>query len=115
MFRPNISCYIQKTSGKTDVYGMPVLGAKVVERCAIVQLKIKSEKSSVRADTSATRGNARELEVDANILLTKTTSANIDDMIIIGGGEYRIASKFPRYNLQGTLDHYEVTCTFWSA
>lgn len=115
MFRPNITCHIQKTSGKTDVYGMPVLGAKTIERCAIVQLKIINEKSSVRADTSATRGNARELEVDAKILLAKTTVAAIDDLIVIEGVKYRIASKFPRHNLQGVLDHFEVTCSYWSS
>ena len=115
MFRPNQNCFIQKSSGKTDVYGMPVPGAKVKERLAIIELNIASEKSSVRADTSASRGNAQELEVVSKFLLAKTTAAQINDILIYGGHSFRVKSMFPRHDLQGSLDHYEVTCTFWSA
>lgn len=115
MFRPNQNCFIQKSSGKTDVYGMPVPGAKVSERLAVIELNIASEKSSVRADTSASRGNAQEMEVVSKFLLTKTTVAQINDILIYGGHSFRVKSMFPRHDLQGSLDHYEVTCTFWSA
>jgi hypothetical protein len=114
MFRPNLSCTIQKASGKVDVYGMPEPGVKYVERCAVVRLKLTSEKSSVRADTSASRGNALEIEADVMFLLTKNTVAKINDMILFEGEKYRIASRFPRVDLQGKMDHYEVTCTYWS-
>lgn len=114
MFRPNQNCVIQQVSGKTDVYGMPIPGPKKNERCAVVRLTVKNEKSAVRADTSASRGNAREFQTDAMFLLAKTTLARIDDMLIFGGMEFRVASVFPRHDLQGNLDHYEVTCTFWS-
>jgi hypothetical protein len=115
MFRPNFNCQIQKTTGKTDVYGMPVPGRKYNERCSIIDLNVRNEKSAVRADTSASRGNAREFEANAKLLLTKNTAGEIDDMIIVNGAEFRIASKFPRHDLQGNLDHYEITCTYWSA
>lgn len=115
MFRPNQSCQIQKASGKNDVYGMPVPGLKKSERLAVVELNIMSEKSSVRADTSASRGNAQEMEVVSKFLLTKTTVAEINDILIYGGRSFRVKSMFPRHDLQGTLDHYEITCTFWSA
>jgi hypothetical protein len=97
----------------TDVYGMPNPVKAVVEKCAIVKMVIVNEKSSVRADTSASRGNARELEANAIILLTKDTKANIDDAIIVGGNRLRIISMFPRYDLQGVLDHHEITCAYW--
>lgn len=115
MFRPNQNCQIQKASGKNDVYGMPVPGAKLPERLAIIELNILNEKSSVRADTSASRGNAQEMEVISKFLLTKNTAAEINDILIYGGHSFRVKSMFPRHNLQGVLDHYEVTCTFWSA
>lgn len=115
MFRPNQNCQIRKVGGKTDVYGMPIAGPLVPERLAIINLNLVAVKSSVRADSSASRGNANELEADAKFLLTKTTVAEIDDMIVYGGNEFRIVSKFPRHDLQGRLDHYEITCTFWSA
>lgn len=115
MFRPNQSCVIQKASGKNDAYGMPLPGVRHTERCAIVEVRIRSEKSSVRADSSASRGSAMELETDAKFLLAKTSRAAIDDLLIHAGTQYRINSKHARYDLQGRLDHYEITCTYWSA
>lgn len=112
MFQPNSKCII--SSAKSDEYGMPLAGAKFVEGCTVVKLKIVNEKSSVRADSSASRGNAREFESDANILLTKNTKAKIDDLIELPECKLRIVSKMPRRNLQGVLDHYEVTAQFWS-
>ena len=114
MFRPNQNCVIKKASGKTDVYGMPIIGASVNERCAVVKLNIRNEKSAVRADTSASRGNAREFQDDAEILLTKTSIAEIDDVIVVGGQSFLISSKFPRYDVRGELDHIQISCTYWS-
>lgn len=115
MFRPNQNCQIQKSSGKTDVYGMPVPGRKVNERLAVIELNLMAVKSSVRADSSASRGNAQEMEVSSKFLLAKNTIADIDDILIYGGNSFRVVSIFPRHDLQGRLDHHEVTCTYWSS
>lgn len=114
MFRPNLTCTISVSSGQTDVYGQPTPSTQVKERCAIVKLNIQNVKSSVRADTSATRGNARELTADSVILLAKNTVANIDDIIEVSGAKLRIMSKFPRHSVAGELDHYEITAAVWS-
>jgi hypothetical protein len=114
MFRPNQSCTIKVSSGKTDVYGQPLPATSYPERCAVVKLDIKSVKSSIRADSSASRGNAREVESDAVILLSKNTRANIDDIILVAGNTLRIMSKFPRFSVSGVLDHHEITATIWS-
>jgi hypothetical protein len=114
MFRSNNTCIIRTSSGKTDVYGKPLPGNAYTEKCAVVKLEILSEKSAVRADTSATRGNARELQAHSLILLASTTRANIDDVIEIMGYSLRILGKQPRYSASGALDHYEVTASVWS-
>lgn len=114
MFRPNLDCHIQKSSGKTDVYGMPIPGRKIKERMAIVELNLMAVKSSVRADSSASRGAAQELEVSSKFLLTANTKAAIDDILIFGENRFRIVSIFPRHDVQGRLDHHEITCTYWS-
>ena len=93
---------------------MPVPGRKVPERMAIIKLNMVAVKSSVRADSSASRGNAHEMEVVSKFLLTKNTSAEIDDILIYGSNGFRIISIFPRHDLRGRLDHHEVTCTYWS-
>lgn len=114
MFRPNQVCYITLASGRTDVYGQPLAATKVREQCAVVRLITTNMKSAVRADSSASRGNAKELVGDSLILLTATTAANIDDLIDVGGANLRILSKHPRFSVAGTLDHYEITASVWS-
>lgn len=115
MYRPNRTCVINVSSGKTDVYGQPLPARKVKEQCAIVKLDIKSAKTPVRADSSASRGNAREIHTDAVILFGPKTVANIDDVVELGLETVRIMEKHPRYNLRGELDHYEMHAMTWSA
>lgn len=114
MFRPNQVCYISVASGRTDVYGQSLAAKKVREQCAVVRLVTTNMKSAVRADSSASRGNAKELVGDSLILLTAMTAAGIDDLIEVSGGTFRILSMHPRYSVGGALDHYEVTASVWS-
>jgi hypothetical protein len=114
MFKPNKTCRIQLASGKNDVFGQPIPGPFVTERCAIVKLEVSNEKSSVRADSSATRGNAIEEEVTSVILLAPTTRANKNDIIDVAGVKLRVVFKHPRFDVGGRLDHYEVRATMWS-
>jgi hypothetical protein len=112
MYRPNQYCEIQKVDA-SDIYGMPVAGARHQERCSVVELVILAEKSSVRADTSASRGSAIEMETKSKFLLSKTSAAEVNDAIIFAGNRFRIVSRFPRYNARGSFDHYEITCSYW--
>lgn len=114
MFRPNLNCRIQLASGKNDVHGQPIPGRFVRERCAVVKLIISNEKSSVRADSSASRGNAMEEEAVSVILLQTITQAKIDDIIEVSGVKLRIVGRQPRYDVNGRLDHYEIHATMWS-
>lgn len=114
MFKPNLNCRVQVSSGKTDVFGQPVPGVYVNERCAVVKLDLSNNKSSVRADSSATRGNALEEEASSVILLEKTTRANKDDIIEVSSIKLRIVSRQPRFDVSGRLDHYEINATIWS-
>lgn len=115
MFKPNAWCFITRASGETDVYGMPIGSVRIKEPCTPLKIEGKVERSSVRADTSASRGNARELQVLAKFLLPPTTGARIDDLLEWQGDTLRISGKMPRYNLQGALDHYEIICTDWNS
>lgn len=114
MFRPNLTCRIQLASGKNDVHGQPIPGRSVVERCAVVKLATSNEKTSVRADSSASRGNAMELENISVILLVPTTAAQIDDIVELSGVKLRIASREPKLDVSGRLDHFRIQATMWS-
>lgn len=113
MFRPNQDCVIRQQNGY-DAYGMPILGTRKKERCAFVRLKVKNDKSSVRADSSASRGNSRELEADAMILLSANTTGEHDAIIELKENRFRIMSLNPQYDIAGNLDHYEALCAYWS-
>lgn len=114
MFRPNQSCVIRISAGKTDVYGQPLPTRSVSERCAVVKLNVINQKSAVRTDSSASRGNAFETVPQSLILLERTTVANIDDLIEVAGITLRIMQKQPRFSVAGELDHYEIVGQAWS-
>ena len=114
MFRPNQNCTIISASGRTDVYGQPITSTRYSERCAVVKLITKNQKTAIRADSSASRGNARETVADSLILLARNTRAEIDDLISVSGQTLRIMSMHPRFSVTGELDHYEITASHWS-
>lgn len=113
MFRPNLQCVVRQKSGN-DVYGMPTYGSRKRERCAVVKKVLRNNKTSVRADSSASRGNARELEADVLVLVFPNTTAEIDAILDLAGDRFRVISKHGRYSLRGALDHYELGCTYFS-
>jgi hypothetical protein len=114
MFRPNRKCRLLVNSGESDLYGQPKPGRWVTEGCSLVRQRVTADKSSVRADSSASRGNAREIVADVVILMTTVTQANIDDVIAFGQSQFRITGKEPRYDVRGQLDHYEIQASIWS-
>jgi hypothetical protein len=114
MFRPNQTCTLNISSGKTDIYGQPLPLRRVRERCAVVKLEITNQQTTVRTDSSASRGNAMETVANAVLLFTKNTAANIDDVIEFAGAKLKIVSKHPRYSVTGDLDHYEIGAVTWS-
>ena len=113
MFRPNTTCTISSANGQTDVYGSPLVSVTLIEGCSIAKMVIDEKRSSLRADTSASRGNAREIESNTVILLTKSTQAQIDDYIAVAGNQFRIMSMSPKHDIIGNLDHYEASCEYW--
>lgn len=113
IFTPKNSCVVIKNEGN-DLYGLPKPGKRYAEKCSIVKFIVSNEKSSVRADSSASRGNAMELQSDGVFLMRTNTKARIDDLIEIGEHRMRVMGIHARYNTAGVLHHYEVHCTYWS-
>ena len=112
MFKPNQFCTITKMSG-TDVYGQPVQGAATTEQCAVIELDVKANKTPIRGDSSASRGSAIESETVARLLMTPGTVVDIDDMLTIVGINLRVSSRLPQFTIHGTVDHYQISCSFW--
>lgn len=111
--RPQNLCQVRKKSGR-DIYGQSTLAAPVTERCAIVKSRLESQHTTVRADASASRAYADEFVSQNKILLMPSTRAEIDDRLDVAGVSLRIKTKFPRFDVWGRLDHYEVTGEVWA-
>jgi uncharacterized Zn finger protein len=113
MFLPNAKCRIQLSTGETNLYGQPKPGRWITEPCTVVKLILKTEHTSVRADTSASRGNAEELLADAKVLLAAHSQAKIGDVIELEGALLRITGMEYRRDAMGRLDHLEAISTIW--
>lgn len=113
LFVPNQRCVIVKMSAM-DIYGQKHVERRINENCAILKSKKNSTKSSVRADSSASRGNAQEITADYWLILEKNTQAEIDDLIEFRGLRLKIIGLHPRFSIRGDHDHTEATCKIWN-
>ncbi len=113
MYIPKQRCVIQKAVG-TNVYGQQVPGATFKEQCAIVKIVASDEKTSVRSDSSASRGNAHELLYDAVVLVGPRSNARIHDILTVNGYKLEIMTVQPRLDIDGRLDHYQLDLKIWT-
>lgn len=108
MFNPNSKCLLRRFSGR-DKYAQETFAAAEPIGYSPVRLQGQVEKSSVRADSSASRGQAEIQTGTYKILVDKSVAGlRIDDRLEIDGAAFRIASIHPRYRVMGGLDHFEV-------
>ena len=114
-FLPNTDCTVERADAGTDVYGQQSLGAAVTVRIAIVNLEITREKTSVRTDSSASRGNAEEaIATRVRLLFPADFEPKNGDRVTVLARELKVISVFPRLDIVGTLDHHQVDCDVWS-
>ena len=114
MLIPNIDCLITKAGEKKDMYGQEIQGEIIPSLCAVVRLDVAKMKSSVRADSSASRGNADERVAMARLLFAPHTNIEIDDKVTVHGIDLQAISVFPRHDMEGNIDHFQVDCDRWA-
>lgn len=107
MFIPNIVGLLSRKTGD-DLYGQGVFGPAKPVQCAVVHAQHVAQKTPVRADSSASRGNAEEEIAVAKFLFAKTVSIAIDDKFVALGMTMRVMKAEARLDVNGLLDHYEV-------
>ena len=110
---PKIKCVVTKVGG-VDLYGQELPGDSFKSKCAIVKLNTSSIKTSVRADSSASRGNAREVTHDARLLFSPKINLEIGDKVQINRVDLKVLGIFPRYTIAGALDHLQVDAELWA-
>lgn len=107
MFEPNSVGRLFRVIGR-DVHSRPTYSAGIECPFAPVNLEVGAQKTSVRADSSASRGAADELAATlAKILIVQYVSVTIGDKFSFEGINYRIARKHIRRSVAGVIDHIE--------
>ena len=104
---PNTPATHQRQTGY-DMYGQPQWSAPVAIRIGVVRLSAGMQKTSVRADSSASRGRAEEDVADGVVLITPDVQIGNGDRLVIEGTSYEVISVFPRRDIPGVLRHFEV-------
>lgn len=111
MYIPKNKCSVSST--RYDSKGQEQIIDTWPEKCAIVSIVVSDEKTPVRTDTSASRGNAKELISDAIILLGPRSKVAIGYVIKVEGYKLRVVGIQPRFDISGRLDHHEVNADIW--
>lgn len=107
MFSPNLMGSIQRLQSR-DIHGRHVLSDPVKCPFGPVSLNIGAVKTSVRADSSASRGSANQISVEAgSILISKNVGPKMNDIFTFSGVNFEITSVHERYSVDGFLDHYQ--------
>lgn len=113
MFIPNNKGQLSRNLG-FNAYGEPSFGPAKTVACGVVHLSMVDQKTSVRTDSSASRGNADEVVFKAKILFPAGTAIFDGDRFVINGQKLRVKAIEPRYAVPGNLDHLEVDFDRWT-
>lgn len=106
-FTPNMVGQLLRPLSR-DVYGRPVFADPVPCQFAIVNAKRQQQKTSVRADSSASRGMGDEIATGlGRILVAKHETIEIGDVFMFDGDSFDVKSKHIRRSVFGEIDHFE--------
>jgi hypothetical protein len=92
----------------SDVYGQEQWTPYRPAKCSVLRLRQTSGNTTVRADSSATRGHAEEVTLDGIILLGTSTTILIGDQVVIADVTGEVISIEPIFDVMGKLDHRKV-------
>lgn len=107
MFEPNLVGKLSRMTGR-DVHSRPSFAEAIDCPFGIVNMQITAQKTSVRADSSASRGSTDEFAAErARILIANFVQVAVGDKFMFDGLTYHITSKHTRRSIMGTVDHFE--------
>jgi hypothetical protein len=107
MFRPNQIAQHLKRTGR-DLHARETFAPAAPIQIALVKLEVALQRTTVRADSSASRGAAEETVTKGKILVDKRHHLQRNDRVIFNGETFRVIMIHPRYSVWGQLDHFEV-------
>ena len=107
MFEPNLNGTLYKPVSR-DVHGRVTWGPAITCPFGAVSLKKTMEETTRRADSSGSRGAARQQVTHlASILVPSWINPSIGDRFEFETYQYQISAIHPRYSVIRGLDHWE--------
>lgn len=113
MLRPTTPCTVTPYRG-ADIHGEAIFGDPFAAACGVVKIASADDKTSVRADSSATRGYAEEVTVAGRLLFAPGVPVGRGDKIELLGMTVVVVKILPRIDLDGQLDHNQVDVQIWA-
>lgn len=99
--------------GGLNIYGEPKLQYLRNSTVGVVRFIEGVVQSSVRADSSASRGKADVDTFNAILILPLETDARVDDVIVMEGKKLNVVSLHRRWGLRGRPGHLEIGANIW--
>lgn len=109
MFRPNTHVLVLNKLPTRSIHGKETFGAAVRVPCAIVHIRSGTETSSVRADSTASRGAADSAVAMAVILFPPSAKIVEGDVVRAAGKTIEVTGIEPRFDVRGSLDHLQIS------
>lgn len=107
MFEANQVGKLSKFTGR-DVHSRAVYSDPFDCPFAAVNLDVGSQKTSVRADSSASRGSADEYAAQrAKILIAPFINVSVNDLFECEEGRFIVATRHVRRSVFSNIDHFE--------
>ena len=107
MFIPNKTGILKRKTG-VNIYGVASYDRGTPVPIGVVRLEVMSDPTSVRADSTASRGSAMEETALSRVLLSRNVKVARGDVLVIDGVELVVQSIWPRYAVSGALDHVQL-------
>lgn len=117
--RPNIACWIRRRTESFDAQGRSIWKTRSTKsKCSIVWLHASKDKTTVRADSSASRGRAEESLADARLLFLPSVAISVGDVVEVsvkGGDNIKVEINrvFRRPDVNGVIHHIDVEGEIW--
>lgn len=108
MFRPNTHGFHYGKGTQRNKYGKETYGTAVRIPLAVVRADRIVGNTSVRADSSSSRGAAEQTESIIMLLVPKHITVKEGDVIKFLSQYMEVTGTHPRIDVCGNLDHYEV-------
>ncbi len=99
--------------GIGSFYGEHKLKLVADEHCGVLRMFVRDKRSSVRADSSASKSKAYLATSSARLIFDENSEVLVGDHITVDGQELRVTGMFHRFGLRGRPGHFEIEAEAW--